>query len=311
MSKSAAAVHFSPSSWPIAGPWAFESGKNRPRWGRLSLSTSQVRQAARPLHCLRLLLAVWLALWSLASPAQTLEIIELRNRPAEQLLPVLQPLVAGGGSISGTGFQLIVRTTPANLAQLRQVIASLDRAQRQLLISVRQDFGGVARSGGVGGQIVLAPGASGARGSVFERTGTAQDNVSQQLRVQEGNQAYISTGESTLVQQRTVTRTVNGVIVSESALPRDFNTGFYVTPRVNGDTVFLEIGAQRDTRADLGPGSANTNRVVSTISGRLGEWIELGGVNQSQSAETRGLLSRSSDAGAQERRVHVRVEEVR
>ncbi len=264
-----------------------------------------------PRHPLRLLLLAWLALLSLASLAQTLEIIELRNRPAGELLPVLQPLIAAGGSISGSGFQLIVRTTPANLVQLRQLIASLDRAQRQLLISVRQDFGGVARSGGVGGQIALSPGASGARGSVFERTGTAQDNVAQQVRVQEGNQAYISSGESTLVQQRSVTRTINGVIVSETALPRDFNTGFYVTPRINGDTVFLEIGAQRDTRADLGPGSANTNRVVSTISGRLGEWIELAGVNQSQSADTRGLMSRSSDAGAQERRVYVRVEEVR
>lgn len=260
---------------------------------------------------LRLALPAWLFLVAAVCLAQTLEILQLRHRPAEQLLPVLQPLLAGGGTLSGSGFQLIVRTTPANLEQLRQVIASLDRAQRQLLISVRQDFGGVARGGGVGGQIVLAPGASAARGSVFERSGTAQDNVSQQLRVQEGNQAYISSGESTLVQQRSVTRTVNGVIVTETALPRDFNTGFYVTPRVNGDTVFLEIGAQRDTRADLGPGSANTNRVVSTISGRLGEWIELAGVNQSQSADTRGLLSRSSDAGAQERRVYVRVEEVR
>lgn len=260
---------------------------------------------------LRLALPACLFLVAAACLAQTLEIVQLRHRPAEQLLPVLQPLLAGGGSLSGSGFQLIVRTTPANLEQLRQVIASLDRAQRQLLISVRQDFGGVARGGGVGGQIVLAPGASAARGSVFERSGTAQDNVSQQLRVQEGNQAYISSGESTLVQQRSVTRTVNGVIVTETALPRDFNTGFYVTPRVNGDTVFLEIGAQRDSRADLGPGSANTNRVASTISGRLGEWIELGGVNQSQSADTRGLLSRSSDAGAQERRVYVRVEEVR
>ena len=260
---------------------------------------------------LRLALPACLFLVAAACLAQTLEIVQLRHRPAEQLLPVLQPLLAGGGSLSGSGFQLIVRTTPANLEQLRQVIASLDRAQRQLLISVRQDFGGVTRGGGVGGQIVLAPGASAARGSVFERSGTAQDNVSQQLRVQEGNQAYISSGESTLVQQRSVTRTVNGVIVTETALPRDFNTGFYVTPRVNGDTVFLEIGAQRDSRADLGPGSANTNRVASTISGRLGEWIELGGVNQSQSADTRGLLSRSSDAGAQERRVYVRVEEVR
>ena len=44
--KSAAAVRFSPPSWPIAGLWACESGKNCPRWGRFSLSTPQVRQAA-------------------------------------------------------------------------------------------------------------------------------------------------------------------------------------------------------------------------------------------------------------------------
>ena len=37
--KSAAAVHFSPPSRPIAGLWAFEFGKNCPRWGRFSLST--------------------------------------------------------------------------------------------------------------------------------------------------------------------------------------------------------------------------------------------------------------------------------
>ncbi len=43
--KSAAAVHFSPASCPIAGLWGGESGKNWPRWGRFSLSASQARQA--------------------------------------------------------------------------------------------------------------------------------------------------------------------------------------------------------------------------------------------------------------------------
>lgn len=252
------------------------------------------------------------AAWSLA---QSLEIIELRNRPAEQILPVIQPLLAREGTASGNGFQIIVRTTPANLAQIRQVVASLDRAPRQLVIHVRQTFGAAGAASGVGAQVTLSPGDSGARANLWNNSGTAQDNVAQQVRVLEGNQAYINTGTSTLVTQRTVTRTVGGTVTQESVVPRDYNTGFYVTPRINGQTVFLDIGAERNTplgaNAGLGKGAASVNRVVSTVSGRLGEWMELGGVNLAQSAETSGVLARSSDAGSQERRVLVRVEEVK
>lgn len=263
----------------------------------------------------QLITALLLLLAAAGLFAQSLEIIELRNRPAEQILPVIQPLLGKEGTASGSGFQLIVRTTPANLAQIRQVVASLDRAPRQLVIHVRQTFGAAGAASGVGGQVILAPGDSGARANLWNNSGTAQDNVAQQVRVLEGNQAYINTGTSTLVTQRTVTRTVGGSVIQESVVPRDYNTGFYVTPRVNGQTVFLDIGAQRDTPlgsgAGMGKGAASVNRVVSTVSGRLGEWIELGGVNLAQSAETSGVLARSSDAGSQERRVLVRVEEVK
>lgn len=267
----------------------------------------------RILSAILLLLAAFIGLN--AAFAQSLEIIELRNRPAEQILPVIQPLLAKEGSASGSGFQLIVRTTPANLAQIRQVVASLDRAQRQLVIHVRQTFGAAGATSGVGGQVVLAPGDSSARANLWNNTSTAQDNVAQQVRVMEGNQAFINTGTSTLVTQRTVIRNGTTTVAQESAVPRDYNTGFYVTPRINGQTVFLDIGAERNTplgnNAGLGKGAASTNRVVSTVSGRLGEWIELGGVNLAQSAETSGVLARSSDAGSQERRVLVRVEEVK
>lgn len=249
--------------------------------------------------------------------AQVLEIIDLRHRPAEQLIPILAPLAGSGGSVTGSGFTLIVRAPAAQVAQIRQVVASLDRAPRQLLISVRQDFGGSMSSRGVGGQVILAPGGSGAQVNVYDRTGTAQDNVSQQVRTLEGNPAFVQTGTSSLVPQRTVTRTAGGTIVQESVVQRDLNTGVWVTPRVAGDTVTLEIATQRDSPI-AGPGgmtgpagSAATNRLVTSVSGRLGEWLDLGGVSTSQTAETRGMLARSSDAAAVERRVWVRVEEVR
>jgi len=276
---------------------------------------SRLLPARRLLLLLPMLAAAGLLPAAVPAAAQALEIIELRNRPVEQILPVIQPLLARDGTATGSGFQLIVRTTPANLAQIRQVVASLDRAPRQLVIHVRQTFGAAASAAGVGAQVTLAPGDSGARANLWNNSGTAQDNVAQQVRVTEGNQAFINTGTSTLVTQRTVTRTGTTTVTQESSLPRDYNTGFYVTPRVNGQTVFLDIGAERNTplgaNAGLGPGAAATNRVVSTVSGRLGEWMELGGVNLANSAETAGVLARSSDAGAQERRVLVRVEEVK
>lgn len=260
------------------------------------------------------LLALWwlLALTS-AVPvlAQTLEIIPLRNRPAEQIIPVVQPLLEPGGVISGTGFQLFVRTSPANLAQIKQMIASLDRAARQLVIQVRQDSethdsGFDARAG-----VVLEPGNSRAGGRIADSAAQGRDNLTQQVRTQEGAPAYISTGTSQLVPSRTVTRTVNGVVVQETAAPRDIVSGFYATPRVNGDTVLIDISAQRDTPANLGPGSANINRASTTLSGKLGQWIEVGGVNQSRASESSGILARSSAAGALERRIYLRVEEVR
>jgi type II secretory pathway component HofQ len=93
--------------------------------------------------------------------------------------------------------------------------------------------------------------------------------------------------------------------------PQNINTGFYVTPRVNGDTVFLDISTQRDTPGQFGPGSANTNRIATTVSGKLGSWIDLGGIDQSQSSESRGILSRERGSSAVARGVQVRVEEAR
>lgn len=256
----------------------------------------------------------WLLLLFLAcglARAQSLEIIQLRNRPADQVLPVIQPLLAPGGTATGSGFQLFVRTTPDNLAQIRQVLASLDRAARQLVIQVRQDASGQGGRSELSAAVTLAPGNSGVRGRVGETSGSNSDTATQQVRAQEGVAAYVSAGTSQPLVARNVTRTVNGVVVQESVVQRDIASGFYVTPRVNGDTVFLDIGTQRDTPGNFGPGSANTNRISSTVTGRLGTWIELGGTRTAQSSQSSGTFSRSSSNEASTRSTYVKVEEAR
>lgn len=84
----------------------------------------------------------WLALVSCALAAavlaQSLEVIDLRHRRAEEVIPVLQPLLEPGGALSGKDYKLFVRASAANVAQLRQALAQLDRQPRQLFVSVRR-----------------------------------------------------------------------------------------------------------------------------------------------------------------------------
>lgn len=243
--------------------------------------------------------------------AQTLEIIELRNRPAEQIIPIVRPMLDRDGVLTGNGFQLMVRTSPTNLTQIRQMVASLDRAARQLVIQVRQDSDSGGSRFDARGGVVLAPGNSRATATISDSSGQGRNDITQQVRTQEGSPAFIRSGTSQLVPSRSVRRTVNGVVVQDTATERDIASGFYATPRVSGDTVHLEISTQRDTPANLGAGSANISRTATTVSGRMGEWIEVGGVSQSRSSEGSGTFARSSDTGSLNQRVYLMVDEVR
>src|SRR3989442_12603679 len=104
----------------------------------------------------RSVLAAVLAAWAAHSLAQqALEIIPLRHRTVDQVLPALQPLVERGGALTGQSGQLIVRTSPANLAEIKRALETIDRPLRRLQISVRFDDSLEAASQGIeaGGRI--------------------------------------------------------------------------------------------------------------------------------------------------------------
>ena len=131
----------------------------------------------------------------------------------------------------------------------------------------------------------------------------------------EGREAFIRAGQSVPVRGRQVTRTVVGGQVVEQVVDttqyHDVTTGFYVRARVTGERVMLEISPQRETLSKDIRGGVNVQRLVTTVSGRLGEWMELGGAGQSATAEQSALLGHASSATRDDRRVLIKVEEVR
>jgi len=279
------------------------------------------------------------ALASIAAHAQSmvLEVIPLHYRMAEEIIPIIQPLLAREGSVSGFQGQLIVRTTPANLEEIKRILASLDTAPRQLVITVRQEtdversrssaevsgsVGGdhgrvtIPGSGGTrGGNVVLRDGDDPLRVNVLEGTSSETDRSEQTVRVMEGREAFVRIGQSVPVRERQVQRTVVGgrVVeqVVEGAQYRDVASGFYVLPRVSGDRVTLDVSSQRESLSRRSAGNVNVQSLVTTVSGRLGEWMEIGGVGQDASGRQAVLLGRSATASRDSRRVLIKVDETR
>lgn len=287
-------------------------------------------------------IAAVLALLVLFAPqavaqATVLEVIALKYRTAEQVIPLIQPMLAREGSVSGLQNQLIVRTTPENLAEIRRILASVDTMPRRLLITVMQDadrdrsrraaeVSGSAGNGRArvtipgsgdrgGGVVVLNEGDDRLRARVLDSRSTASDRNTQTLQVLEGNAAFIRIGQSVPVPRRQVTQTViNGQVVSQvvdTVDYRDVDSGFQVVPRIEGERVTLDINPQNDTLNRQIPGAVNVQRVATTVSGRLGEWIEIAGLDQERNREQSALLGRTSSGGADNRRVLIKVEELR
>lgn len=276
------------------------------------------------------------ALAPVAGAQTTVEVLPLKYRKSEQVIPVLQPLLGRDSSISGFQNQLVVRATPAELAQLKRVLADIDTAPKRLLITVRQDADQerdrreAELSGSIGnqnaritvpgsgsregGNAVFRDGDDRLRGRAVDSQRSSSSSTQQSIQVLEGYSAFIRVGESRPLRSRQVVRTVvNGQIVDrvvEGTDYRDASTGFSVVPRVQGNIVTLDIDPQRETFEESRRGTVNVQRVVTTVSGRLGEWMDLGGISESRSDNQSTLLGRSSTSSSERRGVQVKVEEL-
>ncbi len=269
----------------------------------------------------RLLLVLLLALGT--AQAEEVEVIQLRYRTAEQLIPILRPLVEPGGAVSGMQSTLVIRASRANIAQLRQVLDTLDRTPRRLLISVRQDARGnfEQRGGGVSGTVASGDARvgvneaprreSGVTIGAYESSGTRDASTATQVQALEGSPAFIATGQSVPVPSTVVTPTPGGTVVQRTTGFQNTGSGVYVIPRVAGDRVFLDIAQQTSSPGRQVAGTANFQQISTTASGRLGEWFPLGGIDQSTTRTQSGILYGSSGARASSSSIWVKVDEIK
>ena len=266
---------------------------------------------------MKLALALCASLLPALAWPQSLQVIELRHRTAQELIPVLQPLLEPGGALSGQDYQLFVRASSANVAQLRQALAQLDRAPRQLLVSVRRASEQQIESERLAAAATLRTGsAAGSSGEApARRSGVTvratDDSVHGQVggvssvQVIEGSSAFIATGASVPIVTTIAAGAGRRPWAASATSYRDVASGFMVTPRVNGDIAIVEIAQQQE---GVHRGQVETQRLTTQLSARLGEWVRLGGVSESASTQERGILSRTRKTRSDDLSLWVRVE---
>lgn len=274
------------------------------------------------LQSFRLLLLVFIAQFRPVWADHPLEIITLKSRPVNEVISLVQPFLGPGGVVTGMNNQLIVRAAPERLQEIRKILEQIDKPPRRLVIHVTQDrfrqqtrdrvSAGARVNIGDSGKIdVGRPVSRKDRLEATIRRSRTRSDLDSNQRVQtiEGRPAFIATGTVVPIpiEQGVI---AGGVVHYGRGLDyRNAVTGFYVLPRVNGDLVTLEISTHLDQPSGESLGY-DLQRVSSTLSGKIGEWIDIGGIDtQGQMART-GILLRGNTTERDHRRLLLLVEEV-
>ncbi|WP_278407814.1 secretin N-terminal domain-containing protein [Pseudomonas rhodesiae] len=242
------------------------------------------------MHLRTLLTALLLAV-SVSASADT-EVLNLSNRTSADLLPVAQNFIGKDGTVSAYGNQLIVNAALDKVQGLRTLLAQLDTPAKRLLITVDTNENNQQDTGDSQTRII-------SYGTV------SRDGGIQQIQASEGVPALIQVGQS--VPLTTTSQDSYGRLQNQTQY-RNVTQGFYVTASVTGDTVHLAISTNRDRTSQERPDVVNVQSTDTTISGRLGEWIPLAGINRQTQADKTSATRTYSTQGRDDLTLRVKVD---
>lgn len=269
-------------------------------------------------------------LWS----AMIIESIQLRHRPAEDIIPIIEPMLAPDARITGTGYKLIIKSTPENLDQIKNLLKDIDIDQNLLrvYVSLGNPTPGARNSGRQSTrtekQASVSLESRSNSGSISigrprpePETGIAigndrskftahiqqTDNMidrsgTQVMSVSEGYWANISMGQEIPVTTRT--RNPDGT-VTQSTTYRPVMTGYQVKPRIHDNKVTLSIRPYQQSVTNNA--TIDSTQMQTTITGNLGEWLLIGSIDQQQNLNNSAIANRSEIRSTDVNEVWVKV----
>jgi len=276
-----------------------------------------------------LLLGLWVGVAVLAHGAELYR-LDLQHRSAEDMIPIVRPLLEPGASVSGADHRLFIRSSARNFREIERAVATLDTPRRMLRIEVAQDAGTssierrqeLSADSRVGDRtrIVVTPRA-GTGGGVIERDGVryrvehrGHESVSrsgQFLTVLDGGSASLRVGTVHADIETFLVLAGDRLRVAAGAVYREVGTGFDVRPRLHDDHVVLDITPRLAFRGEHGAQEVMFQELTTSVRARLGEWVDLGGSLAQYSRVHRAILGRRTETAGERHGLRVKVDAVR
>jgi len=268
------------------------------------------------LKILFLFFSIFFTTYSIADE-RVMEVLPIHNRLASDIQAIITPLLDSSEYLIPNGSSLIIKATPARQNELKKLIGQLDKQLSNLTITIIQSNSKTADSLNASANIRAGISltnksklSGGLRGRFADIEKSSYSESRQQIQTLDGETAFIKIGKAHPVHNTSIHSSPTGYTsISSNTQYIEASTGFLVTPRLSGMQVTLEVSPWSDKMKNSGV--LSTQHSHSTIRIRLGEWIEIGGVNeQSQSTATRNL-SHSYSTRQKKSRILIKIDKTR
>jgi hypothetical protein len=234
-------------------------------------------------------------------------IFTLQFRDASEALPLIQNLLSDEGKISidSRTNSLVITDRKERIAQINAFLTRFDVALEQLKVSVRFNEAGTMNA-----RSITAQGSASGKNWKISTGPQIQNGVQVSVQDQEqrqnsitesfvhtasGQWAYIVIGRDILYNQKWIeicgryARTYEGVLVKK------IETGFDVKPVLVGDHVLIDIIPRISSdRSGKGRDVIYFSKASLKLSVPLGQWVEIGGTDQSRNELFNAILSQET-----------------
>ena len=263
-----------------------------------------------------------LALLTHAFAAGTIHYIDLVNRPAVDVIPLLQPLLNEQEAISGDGYQLFIKTSEHRAEEIRQLVQAIDRAIKSFKISVTNDEFVASQEDGFNASVRAKSGdadiqvgkypteSSGVNIHIDSRHSEDKSDKTQFIHVQEGKPAFISRETLHIIPIYSYIQRPNGDFLIEHSYPSNSaQDGFYVLARsADKESVSISIQSSSSGQKRYQSYSDEQTYVDTNLRIPLGQWFEIGGNSETRSNNEKGLLYKTKKNSERYKKIYLKVE---
>lgn len=227
---------------------------------------------------------------SAVSADPVIETIELKHRLASEILPQLQPFVPKEDTIEAYNNMIIIKAEPETIEQIKTLVTKLDVAEQSIVVNVMKTdrLLGSQQGSDLNANINLN---NSEDSTVQYQHWSTRDSKNQDqhynARGVSGRPIMIMMGQNIPQKQNLVLLRPNGdIAVQGDTQYLNISSGFQAVARIlPNHRVKVEI---HPAFSEFNPQTKviDNSAVISTVTGQLGQWLQIGGITQENREET-------------------------